>query len=124
MTSALQLIPLPALVLSDHTFSYTNYTTSTSDRPTHYPTPKPGSGDRIFSKHITNIAKAIALHIIPLPALVLSARPTDYPTAKPISGDRTSYKTITLTNDDRSTHYPTARASIKRSHFLLHKLHN
>lgn len=36
------------------------------DRPKHYPTPKPGSGDQIFSKHITNIAKAIALQIIPL----------------------------------------------------------
>jgi hypothetical protein len=60
---------------------------------------------------ITQLAQAIALQLIPLPALVLS--------------DRTfSYTNYTTSTSDRPTTYPTARASIKRSHFLLHKLHN
>jgi hypothetical protein len=99
---ALQLIPLPALVLSDRTFSYT---TSTSDRSTTYPTAKPVSSDRTSEScpftHLTRSAIAFTNY----------DRPTDYPTAKPVSS-----QVIALLN---YVYLPILQN--QRSHFNNHK---
>jgi hypothetical protein len=90
MTSALQLIPQSALVLSDRT--------SESCPFTHLRR----SAIALSLTQITQLAQAIAFAFCAV---------------------KLHYQ-LDWCQRDRSTTYPTARASIKRSHFLLHKLHN